>query len=54
MFDFYSLGTNATDPRRVCKDCWKAVNAEAHLKRQAVRNRRKALLGLSKNSQRMT
>lgn len=34
LFDFYSLGTNATDPRSVCKEWWKTVNAKAHQQRR--------------------
>ena len=47
LFDFYSLGTKATDPRSVCKECRKTVNAKAHQRRQ----QRRDLLGHLKNSQ---
>ena len=52
LFDFYAAGTNNTNPRSVCKACWKAVNARAYLKRQEQGHRRRALLCLSNNFKR--
>ena len=52
LFEFYRLGTNDPRYRLVCKDCWKAVNAQAFTRRKTQRLRRKELLGLSKKSKR--
>ena len=52
LFDFYTLGSNSTHHRLVCKDCWKSVNAKALTKRRDQRTRRKALLAMSKTAKR--
>lgn len=49
---FYRRGAAEPTYRPICKACWKMLNAAAHKRRQDQRNRRKALLGLSKTSTR--
>ena len=47
LADFYAAGTNNTTPRKVCKDCWKAVNSKAYAGRVSRNQQRNGLLALS-------
>ena len=47
LADFYAAGTNNTTPRKVCKDCWKAVNLKAYVRRASRHQQLKGLLALS-------